>query len=538
MKPGNRKEDEQQRGSKRDSNESPPESSKEHELHFRSGRYILDIPHGNESSYNDHSSLMQDEQPGNNDLEINKKGENPNESEKQIRNHGCMFPLHPKQLWTWEVIFVLSIVFILFLAPGIYYFPLGLFIFICIIYGLLLIGIIVCCLKVTLTDPVDRNVLYVRCEKSESVIENQDLSYFCDRCDAYVHERAQHCLECNKCVDMFDNHCKFLNNCIGGKNYIEYFLLLFLVMAKTLFFMMISFIFIITALASKEKFQEGFYKLYSNELANRFVLALFILVINALALSVVLFIGRILKENKQFWSKGITSHELQVYQDRSEKIHKEYEQAHITKSEYEEKMQELGDINKRRKRSYIKQIKSETQKVYKKKLLKFKGQPSRGRRQGQGERIQDKKSDKISNSKCQSGQKKGQHEKNSMNNVRNGAKKKLSFEGSKDSSEEFKISKPRKRMKAPLILENEKSSQEIIGNSNDISNDMEPEKESDSSNFEAFKKPQLGKNSLTAPSYLHHKNNLNDQSSYTNEDQLTIMKKDSPSEFSDDPSSI
>ncbi|MCB0370870.1 MAG: hypothetical protein KDD45_15965 [Bdellovibrionales bacterium] len=28
-----------------------------------------------------------------------------------------------------------------------------------------------------------------------------------------------HCKRCRRCVEFFDHHCKWLNNCIGAKNY-------------------------------------------------------------------------------------------------------------------------------------------------------------------------------------------------------------------------------------------------------------------------------------------------------------------------------
>ncbi|CAM6123691.1 unnamed protein product [Calypogeia fissa] len=42
---------------------------------------------------------------------------------------------------------------------------------------------------------------------------------FCTLCNAEVRKHSKHCRSCDKCVDGFDHHCRWLNNCVGKKNY-------------------------------------------------------------------------------------------------------------------------------------------------------------------------------------------------------------------------------------------------------------------------------------------------------------------------------
>ncbi|EGT60437.1 hypothetical protein CAEBREN_00371 [Caenorhabditis brenneri] len=52
-------------------------------------------------------------------------------------------------------------------------------------------------------------------EAGKHVIVNS----FCTICEVRTFRETKHCKRCNFCIDDFDHHCVWLNNCIGGKNY-------------------------------------------------------------------------------------------------------------------------------------------------------------------------------------------------------------------------------------------------------------------------------------------------------------------------------
>jgi len=52
-----------------------------------------------------------------------------------------------------------------------------------------------------------------------------------------VDKTAKHCNTCNRCVDHFDHHCPYVNNCIGVTNYDIFIKLLSFVFCATYFYM-------------------------------------------------------------------------------------------------------------------------------------------------------------------------------------------------------------------------------------------------------------------------------------------------------------
>lgn len=92
-----------------------------------------------------------------------------------------------------------------------------------VVYYVLWVLIIYDFCWISCTDPADPILLNPELARYHSYAEMDD----CSQCGPKL-LHSYHCNRCGRCTDEFDHHCKFLNNCIGGKNY-ENFLRLLIV---------------------------------------------------------------------------------------------------------------------------------------------------------------------------------------------------------------------------------------------------------------------------------------------------------------------
>ena len=71
--------------------------------------------------------------------------------------------------------------------------------------------------------------------------ENQnDISRICFTCWEWKGLRTKHCSVCDVCVDGFDHHCGWLNNCVAEKNHREFIVMVLLVFIGSAFYLGIS----------------------------------------------------------------------------------------------------------------------------------------------------------------------------------------------------------------------------------------------------------------------------------------------------------
>ena len=63
----------------------------------------------------------------------------------------------------------------------------------------------------------------------------------CPDCEVLRTERSKHCAICNRCVERYDHHCPWINNCVGINNHTP-FLVFIVTLIMILMLIIISYI--------------------------------------------------------------------------------------------------------------------------------------------------------------------------------------------------------------------------------------------------------------------------------------------------------
>lgn len=146
---------------------------------------------------------------------------------KWRRTHGLQPPLHPQQVISWLVLLYFCLLTFCVVIPAFHDATLRVFFF--ALNGLVYLVHAVCQLVSMLLDPADP---HLRAKDRRGPVPEFDRSKFahviengrCHLCEISISsQRTKHCSVCNKCVDVFDHHCKWLNQCVGRRNYPWFF---------------------------------------------------------------------------------------------------------------------------------------------------------------------------------------------------------------------------------------------------------------------------------------------------------------------------
>lgn len=95
------------------------------------------------------------------------------------------------------------------------------------LYILFLTLVFVFWFKASVIDPSDPRIY-----GKKNVFDSTHVMNYCKICKSMVLQDSKHCAKCDKCVEAFDHHCDWLNNCVGRRNYTMFFLVtLFMTLA-------------------------------------------------------------------------------------------------------------------------------------------------------------------------------------------------------------------------------------------------------------------------------------------------------------------
>ncbi|KJH53335.1 DHHC zinc finger domain protein [Dictyocaulus viviparus] len=152
-------------------------------------------------------------------------------------------------------------------------------------------------------------------KRHEHVIENG----FCNICQIHVKENTKHCRQCNVCVEVFDHHCIWLNNCIGKKNYKMFVTLIFTIVVLSSGVTLLSLWQIFFCIYNPE----GTRKSIAQILPSRIPMWIFLLTSSisfASHFAITATTAHLLQFHIKLWTKGITTYRFLLDQ-RQKKNH-------------------------------------------------------------------------------------------------------------------------------------------------------------------------------------------------------------------------
>jgi hypothetical protein len=160
------------------------------------------------------------------------------------KKNGFTFPFPWQQILTW-IVFILNFTFFLIFTFPIYKQNKSFSNIILIIFLILTLITLFFSFISTFIDTsdnlfrkeIEKKKIFLK-KKKHYILEISKEHPFCIICCSNILENSKHCKKCNKCIENFDHHCNWLNNCIGKYNY-TFFYTLLLILILNFFFISI-----------------------------------------------------------------------------------------------------------------------------------------------------------------------------------------------------------------------------------------------------------------------------------------------------------
>lgn len=110
---------------------------------------------------------------------------------------------------------------------------------------------------------------------------------------------VKHCDICQKCVQNFDHHCYYINNCVGSQNLVSFFFFIVLFIISLIFQAVIQFSILFHILEYNEKFNIFFLifkiKVFNNVKFNYCVIMIYTILIVFMIFSLFFLLKNVLK---------------------------------------------------------------------------------------------------------------------------------------------------------------------------------------------------------------------------------------------------
>lgn len=171
------------------------------------------------------------------------------------RRHGFECPPDALQIGAWCTIVALIVLYFTLHAPFF-----GTNTFIGVTVPLMVLAALTVLLKLWLSsssneEPIVFDAHFRRLSLRDLSMPPPDGKEPCFYCRGFVTLRAKHCSVCDKCIPGFDHHCRWLNTCVGEKNYRPFFAFVCCAISSVLYVFAVDLYVLIDAAKNRSKYE-------------------------------------------------------------------------------------------------------------------------------------------------------------------------------------------------------------------------------------------------------------------------------------------